>query len=153
MSIDTKKDKPDFVLETYIKTTASKLWEVLTQPEHVSKYHFAGVMPSGVKEAGEQVEYVLPDGNSMLGFKILEANPFSRLEMTFEPKWAPGLPVSRCVYELEELGETCKFTVLHFGITPEVHGVDQGWSMMAASIKSYIETGAPLEFPDDIMGE
>lgn len=148
MTIDTRTAKPDFVLETYIKTSAERLWDVLTKPEHVNKYHFAGVMPSATKEKGARVDYMLPDGNSMLGFEVLDEETGKRLEMTFEPHWeGPDMPISRCVYELEEMGDTCKLTVLHFNVPPGQEDVAQGWSMMAASIKSYIETGEPLSFP------
>lgn len=148
MNIDTRTAKPDFVLETYIKTDASNLWAVLTKPEHVEKYHFAGVKPSAEKTKGSTVEYVLPDGESMLGFEIIDEDVGKRLEMEFFPKWeGPDMPSSRCVYELEEIGENCKLTILHFNIPAGQEDVAQGWSMMASAVKTYVETGEALAFP------
>ena len=54
---------------------------------------------------------------------------------------------SRCVYELEQMGEVCKLTILHFEVPAGQEDVSVGWSRMAASMKSLIETGEPLILP------
>jgi len=146
--LDTKTAKPDFVLETFIKTTREKLWDTLVQPEFIKEYHFAGAVPNKVKKQGERVEYILPDGSNMLSFEVLDEEHGKRLDMTFEPHWENAEDEhSRCVYEIEEVGDVCKLTILHFNITPKLEGVREGWSRIAASLKSFIETGEGIQYP------
>ena len=148
MTLDTKTAKPDFVLETYIKTSRSRLWDALVKPEFIEQYHFAHVRPNKVKANGERVDYILPNGHNMLTFEVVDEEPGQRLDMTFEPHfYDQEVPVSRCVYEIEEMGDVCKLTIMHFQITPQLEGVREGWSRIAASLKSFIETGEALTFP------
>lgn len=148
MSLDTRTAKPDFVLETFIKTTREKLWAALTEPDQIAAYHFAPVLPTAKMEQGKRVDYILPDGSNMLSFEVLEEEHGKRLDMTFEPFWAgPDMEKSRCVYEVEEVGNTCKLTIMHFNVPAGQEGVSEGWSRMAASLKSLIEIGEGLTFP------
>lgn len=138
--------KPDFVLETYIKTTPKRLWEALTDGE-ISKNYFQGnaVVQSDFKEGGDY-KYLNPKGEDMLLGKILEVSPYTRLAMTFRPAFMEeGAVNSHNVYEIEEVGETCKLTIMHFGVTPELAGVRDGWSKIAARLKTYLETGEVLD--------
>ena len=146
MTIDTRTAKPDFVLETFIKTTATKLWEALTQPDIVEKYHFTHARPSAVKKQGARVDYLLPNGNNMLTFEVIDEDPGKRLDMTFEPNFTDqrDVPVTRCVYEIEELGDVCKLTIMHFQLVPELEGVRSGRSSIASGLKTYLETGEIL---------
>ncbi|MDJ0613733.1 MAG: SRPBCC domain-containing protein [Rhizobiaceae bacterium] len=146
MSIDTKTEKPDFVLETFIKTTPQKLWEALTKPEHIEKYHFSHARPNAEKKAGTRVDYILPNGNNMLTFEVVDEEPGKRLDMTFEPNFIDGteVPVTRCVYEVEEQGDVCKLTIMHFQLVPALEGVRSGWSSIASGLKTYLESGEIL---------
>ena len=150
MTFDTKTEKPDFVLETYIKTTPSKLWDALTKPEHVEKYHYMQARPNSEKKQGQRVDYVLPNGNKMLTFEVVDEEPGKRLDMTFEPNFSDGteVPTSRCVYEVEDLGDKCNLTVMHFQIVPALEGVRSGWSSIVSSLKTYLESGEVL-FPPE----
>lgn len=149
MSLDTRTAKPDFVLETFIKTTAEKLWQALTKPEHIQKYHFLHPLPNNEKKSGAKVDYVLPNGHNMLTFEVVDEEPGKRLDMTFEPHFAEQeVPVSRCVYEIEEMGEVCKLTIMHFQIVPGLEGVRSGWSTIASGLKTYLESGEVL-FPGE----
>lgn len=152
MEIDTKTAKPDFVLETFIKTSPSKLWDMLVKPEFIKQYHFAGAVPNNEKKMGERVDYILPDGSNMLSFEVVDEEPGKRLDMTFEPNWTDKeVPPSRCVYEIEAVGDVCKLTILHFNVVPGLEGVREGWSRIAASLKSFAETGEGIKYPP--MGE
>lgn len=149
MELDTRTAKPDFVLETFIKASAAKVWEALVQPEHIQKYHFMHALPNGVKGQGKRVDYMLPNGHNMLTFEVIEEEPGKRLDMTFEPHFSEQeVPTSRCVYELEEQGDLCKLTILHFQIVPGLEGVRSGWSSIASGLKTYLESGEIL-FPGD----
>ena len=72
-------------------------------------------------------------------------DPKSRIAMTFEPLFmGPDAPPSHMVYLIEPQGEMCKLTIEHFDIAPGQEGFAEGWARLAASLKSYLETGAPL---------
>lgn len=140
--------KPDFLLETFIRTTPQKLWEALVSPELSKLYYIAGAAIHGEIKTGGEYKYLRPDGEPMVSGKILEADPPKRLEMSFYSHWLgdPQEP-SRNVYEIEDRGDHCKLTILHYDLPPELEGVKtDGWSRVAASLKSLLETGNGLSF-------
>jgi uncharacterized protein YndB with AHSA1/START domain/DNA-binding transcriptional ArsR family regulator len=143
----TAQPKPDFMLETFIRTTPQKLWEALTSPEITKLFNISNGAFHGKLKAGERYEYLRPDGSVMLSGTILQADPCNRLEMTFVPGWGDTTPKpSRNVYEIQQQGELTKLTVLHFDISPGHEGVKQGWAQVIASLKSLLETGKALDF-------
>jgi uncharacterized protein YndB with AHSA1/START domain/DNA-binding transcriptional ArsR family regulator len=139
--------RPDFMMETFIRTTPEKLWEALTNPDMITRYHFASVAIHGRFAAGEPYEYKFADGNLMLSGDIIAAEPPRRLEMSFVPGWmGPNAATSRHVYEIEAAGDLTKLVILHYDL-PESHsGVREGWAKIIASLKSYLETGEALHF-------
>lgn len=139
--------RPDFMMETYIRTTPEKLWEALTDPDMITRYHFASVAIHGRFAEGEPYEYKFDDGNVMLSGEIIAADPPKRLEMSFLPGWM-GLDVakSRHVYEIEAVGALTKLVILHYDLPDSQDGVREGWAKIAASLKSYLETGEALHF-------
>ncbi|MEM6666546.1 MAG: metalloregulator ArsR/SmtB family transcription factor [Pseudomonadota bacterium] len=141
------QEKPDFVLETYIRASIDDVWDALTNPDKFEKYHFFHARPAGDWAIGSRIDYVLPTGHPMLGGEILAYEPKTRIEMGFEPNWAPDLKPSRMAYELAQMGDACRLTILHWDIPEGQDGVASGWSQLAASLKSWIETGAPLIIP------
>ena len=146
-AMTTDMTKPDYILETIIQTTADKLWAALTEGDHIRQYHFAGASPApGKLEQGGRLDLMRPDGGLMLGAEILAMDPPKRLDLTFEPGWIENAAHSRCVYEIEEEGETCKLTILHFGIPQGQDGVRDGWLRIASSLKTYLETGQGITF-------
>ena len=65
--------------------------------------------------------------------------------MTFLPTFMERTDkLSHNVYEIEELAEVCKLTISHYGVTPELQGVRDGWGKIAARLKTYLETGEKL---------
>lgn len=139
-------EKPDFVLETFIRTTPERLWEALTGPEWTGRYYIARAALTAPLVAGEPYVYRTPDGVDLLSGTVLAAEPHRRLEMTFVPGWlGPDAGASRAVYEIEPMGQVCKLTVLHFGIPTGQEGVRTGWARIIASLKSLLETGSALE--------
>jgi hypothetical protein len=55
---------------------------------------------------------------------------------------------SRLTYELEKQGESVKLTIIHEMDQPDsklIEAVSGGWPHIVASLKSLLETGAPLE--------
>ena len=142
-------DKPDFVLETYIRTTPEELWNALTDGE-ISKHYFQGdASVASSFEVGDEYLYTSGSGDPMLVGEILEATPFSRLAMTFLPTFMERPEkLSHNLYEIEELADACKLTISHFGVTPELASVKNGWAKIAARLKTYLETGESLNLAE-----
>jgi hypothetical protein len=66
--------------------------------------------------------------------------------MTFEPVWmGEGAHNSHVVHLIEPQGEVCKLTIEHYDIAVGQEGFAEGWARLAASLKSYLETGTPLK--------
>ena len=142
-------EKPDSVLETYIKTTPEKLWNALTDGE-ITKHYFQGdASIDSSFEVGDGYKYTAASGDPMLVGEILEANPYTRLAMTFLPTFMERPEkLSHNLYEIEELAEVCKLTISHFGVTPELASVRNGWARIAARLKTYMETGQTLSLAE-----
>ncbi len=146
MNVTTKK--PDFILETYIQTTAAALWQALTDGEIFRQHHFAMATIKGDVAVGNTLEFITPDGGTMITTEITKSDPPNLLDMTFQPGWmGPDAEKSRCVYLIEEAGDNCKLTIEHYDIPPGHEGFGEGWTRVAASVKSYLETGSGLSFP------
>lgn len=147
-TVTIDQTKPDFVLETFIQTSPAKLWAALTEGEHMQHYHFAGAStkPGALAKGGRFDQYT-PDGHVLVGGEVLDIDPPNRLDVTFEPGWGEGpQAASRCVYEIEQQGENCKLTILHFAIPTGQEGVKEGWARMMSGLKTYLETGKPVRF-------
>ncbi len=141
--LDTVK-KPDFVLQTFIRCTQDALWDALTDPEQMSRYHF---MAHRVALEDETFVYRHADGSDMLHCRKIETDPKSKIVSTFEPKWEGGGATSRTIFLIVPEGETCALTVEHYELSFPVvpgEGVADGWARWAASLKSYLETGTAL---------
>lgn len=139
-------DKPDFVTMTFIRCTQDALWDALTDASALAAYTpFA----ERVERKGDELIYYLPDGGEMLVLRETRLDPKSRIESTFEPKWAPGIPPSRYVYLIEPEGDHCKLTLEHYGIGQEA-GIAEGWARELSGLKTYLETGAARSFPGEM---
>lgn len=143
----TTETRPDFMMETFIRTTPEQLWEALTNPDLITRYHFAHAAVHGRFAAGEPYEYRFADGTVMLSGEIISADPPRRLELSFLPGWiGPDAAKSRHVYEIEATGELTKLVILHYDLPDSQSGVREGWAKIIASLKSYLETGEALQF-------
>ncbi|WP_299150425.1 SRPBCC domain-containing protein [uncultured Tateyamaria sp.] len=138
--------KPDFVMQTYIKTTQDRLWDALSDETNVAHYHF---MASHATRDGARTTMFLPDGTELMSNVLLTSDPKSRIECTFEPNWDGGGAPSRVVYLIEVEGDFVKLTVEHYDLTFAVvpgEGVADGWARWAAGLKTWLETGEPAHF-------
>ena len=139
---ETRMSKPDFVMETYIKTTQDRLWDVLMDEKAIAHYHF--VASHGTRN-GDTITMHNPDGSPMLVNTLLASDPKSRMEWSFEPHWDGGAsPTSTVIYLIKPQGEFVRLTVEHYGLGgPAVpgEGVADGWVRWASGLKTWLETG------------
>ena len=143
-------DKPDFVFSTYIRTTPDRLWDALTNPEMTQQFYYGGRVQAELKPGGN-FSYLAPNGEINLHGEVLEIDPPKKLVTTFRATWAEaGGETTRVMYEIEPMGEVCKFTMTHFDYEKSKAGVEEGWPIIVAGLKTLLETGKPLNIP--IMG-
>jgi uncharacterized protein YndB with AHSA1/START domain len=138
--------RPTFMLETYIRTTRKALWDALVNPDKTRMYFNEGRLETSLKP-GDPFRYMRANGELMLDGRVLKVVPEKRLEVTFLPGWEAHPEESRVVYELEPAGEAVKLTMTHYDIDKAHEGAVRGWAIILAGLKTYLETGAPLNVP------
>ncbi|WGH78782.1 ArsR/SmtB family transcription factor [Jannaschia ovalis] len=141
----TMEPKPDYVMSTFIRCTQDALWDALTQAEAARHYH--PFTPEAVRD-GDALVYKLPDGSDMLVCRERSLTPKTRIEATFEPKWAPDIPASRFVWLIDPQGEFCRLTIEHYDIPPGGEGYVEGWERLVAGLKTWLETGESVRFSE-----
>lgn len=136
----------------HIRTTPAKLWDALTRPELTRLYFYGTDFVSELKP-GAEFEYLKPqeDGSrkAVITGKILEVEPPRRLVHTFQFVHTED-EATRVTYEIEPVGEMVKLTLTHEGFQGETQtykDVRQGWAPIFDGLKTYLETGTPLNFP------
>jgi uncharacterized protein YndB with AHSA1/START domain/DNA-binding MarR family transcriptional regulator len=139
-------DKPDFILETYIRTTPAALWDAITTPEGTRQYYYGGQVQADLRVGG-RFYYLDPSGEMNLDGEIIDIEPGRRLVTTFRPVWAPDGETTRVMYEIEPMGQVCKLTLTHYDYEKARAGVESGWPRILAGLKTFLETGRPLGIP------
>lgn len=143
---DRAMQKPDFVMQTYIRTSQDRLWDALADEKNVAHYHF---MASHANRDGDRTTMFLPDGTALMSNVILKTDPKTRMECTFEPHWEGGGAPSRVIYLMQPEGDFVKLTIEHYDLTFPVvpgEGVADGWARWAAGLKTWLETGNDAHF-------
>ncbi|RJL32169.1 ArsR/SmtB family transcription factor [Bailinhaonella thermotolerans] len=151
-----------FVYTTYIKTTPERLWEALTGPAFTRRYWGAELESDWAP--GSPMTWT-ENGNRIADPEqvVLESDPFRRLSYTwhtFTPEWAKagGIPEdlrarlaaeprSKVTFDLEQLGEVVKLTVVHDGFADGGtlrEMVSTAWPHLISALKTLLETGTPL---------
>jgi uncharacterized protein YndB with AHSA1/START domain len=139
-----------FVYVTYIRTTPQKLWQALIDPEFTRKY-WCETWQDCEWKAGASWRLMTPDGRVGDSGEILEIEPHRRIVLTWRNGLFPEVQAegfSRLTYELEEMGEAVKLTLIHEmdkAGSKLIEGVSTGWPHILASLKSLLETGESLE--------
>lgn len=140
---DTTSAKPDFVSQTYIKCSQDALWDALRDPDAVPHFHF---MAERAERTGQTMTYFVPGGHKMLEMENTLEVPKSRIEMRFQPHWAPDMAPSQAVYLIEVEGDHCKLTIEHYNVPAGQEGVGDGWARMVSGLKTWLETGQSARF-------
>ncbi len=142
-------DNSRFVYVTYIRTTPEKLWRALIEPEFTRRF-WAETWQESEWKPGASWRLMIPDGRVGDSGEIIEIEPHRRLVLTWRVEFMPELRAegySRLTYELEQLGESVKLTLIHEMDMPDskvIEAVSDGWPSLLASLKSLLETGEPL---------
>ena len=142
------------VFEIYIKTTPERLWEAITNEEMRRIYNF-GVGVRSDWSAGSRYEAVHPGaGITISEGENLEVDPPRRLVQSFTALWSDQVKdegTSRVTWEIEQVGDSCRLTVIHDelreGANDELYG---GWPMILSGLKTLLETGEKLTTPGSL---
>ena len=141
--------KSQFVYVTYIRTTPEKLWQALTEPEFTRQYWF-GMRQECDWKPGASWKNLDANGRVFDTGEIIEIDPQKRLLLTWRHELDAELTAegySHLTYELDQIGEMVKLTVLHEidkSDSKFIKAVSGGWPIILASLKSLLETGKPL---------
>ena len=151
-----------FVYKTYINTTPEKLWQGLTDPVFTRRY-WNTTLTSDWK-VGSRITW---DNNGVTisdpAQVVLEYDPFRRLAYTWHT-FTPELGAhfgfsddviaklgaegrSKVAFEIEDLGQMVKLTVIHDDFDPEstaITMVSEGWPRVLSDLKTLLETGDVL---------
>jgi uncharacterized protein YndB with AHSA1/START domain len=147
----------DLHFEIYIAAQPEAVWAALTEREGVAALFFGSRFESTF-EAGSAYSYIGPDGkgNEMVHVEgtVVACKRNELLQLTHQAgaAWRTGPKVyrSRIAYAITALGYASKLAVTHDqweeGDPGYAHNAE-GWMLFLSSIKSYVETGKPLDLP------
>jgi uncharacterized protein YndB with AHSA1/START domain len=136
-----------FVYVTHIASTPQKVWDALLQGELTRQYW--GHENVSDWRPGSKWQHVADDGKRTVKLvgEVLESVANRRLVMTWgEPVAAVDKAKhSRVAIGIETVGDMVRLTVTHDQLTPEMQRkISNGWPRVLSSLKSFLETGRPL---------
>ncbi len=155
---DNMADRPSYVYVTYIESSPERVWEALTDPELTAQYW--GHSNVSDWQTGSRWEHRRVDGSGVADVigTVLEADPASRLVVTFDsPSSTSADDPSVVTFEIERYHEIVRLTVTHENLSdPDaLEAISAGWPAVCANLKSMLETGhvlpqAPWEMHADL---
>ena len=143
-----KKDK--FVYVTYIRTTPTKLWQALIQPQFTRQF-WCEIVQECEWKPGAAWRMKAPGDLITDSGKVLEIEPQRRLVLKWRNEFRPVLRAegySRMTYDIKKEGNSVKLTVIHEIAKPGskfLQAVSGGWPLILSSLKSLLETGEALD--------
>ena len=142
----TSEKKPSFVHVSYIAASADKVFAALTDGKFTQEYWAGRTIESDWKK-GSPVRFRKRGGadDDFVGV-VVDCDPPTLLAYT----WCKsGAPATKVTFTLKQVTPTnTRLQIVHEAHEPgsEVHEmVREGWSAILSSLKSYLETGKPLE--------
>ncbi|MEP7123713.1 MAG: SRPBCC family protein [Byssovorax sp.] len=141
--------KTEFVYVTYISTTPEKVWSALQDAE-MTKLFWGRARNVSDWQVGSTWTHGSYDDPAVIDVTgtIVESDPPKRLVVTWQSAKAPaGEPASRVTYLIESVFGAVRLTVTHDELVPDspmAQGVSSGWPAILSSLKTLLETGAPM---------
>lgn len=141
------------VFEIYIRTTPEKLWEAITDADVRARFQFGARVESAWTPGSD---YRVGHGTvSLIEGENLDVDPPRRLVQSMRAVWgqeAAAEGTSRVSWEIEQVGDSCKLTVIHDQLreqaSEQLYG---GWPMILSGLKTWLETGEQLTTPGSLM--
>jgi len=137
-----------FVYVTYIASTPDKVFRALLDGE-LTRQYWKHTNESDWKP-GSKWRSVADDGKGTVRIvgTVVEMVPNRRLVLTWAagPEAADPAQHSRVAIDLETVGAMVRVTVTHEELgTDMARAVTNGWPRVLSSLKSFLETGRPLD--------
>ena len=136
--------------EVYISAPPKKVWQALTDGLATKQYFYGCSVESTFKK-GARISY-LGDGEfNMVDGEVLDVKPEKHLVTTFQAHWDEKVSKdkpSRVSWQLIPIGKSSKITLVHDRFDSETATYKQsadGWNVILSSLKTFLETGKPLE--------
>ena len=141
---------PDLVYVFFIRSTAQKVWDALTSSEFTTKFFFGRSVESDWKQ-GSPWKMVMADGTLDVFGEVLIGDAPRKLQLTWDMDWddEPDPPKAAIItYDIEQAGDAVKLTMTQHTTSAiprkYIQAGAQGWAIILSSLKSLLETGAPL---------
>ena len=142
--------KTKFVYVTYILSTPAKIFEAITKPE-IAKQYWGHENVSDWKP-GSRWEHVRNSEARPVNIAgtVVENTPSKRLVITWASPsdFADASKHSRVTFDLEPFDSMVKLTVTHDELdegSGMARGIGKGWPIVLSSLKSFLESGRPLD--------
>jgi uncharacterized protein YndB with AHSA1/START domain/DNA-binding transcriptional ArsR family regulator len=140
---------PRYVFTTFIRSTPERIWQALTDSDFTVRYYYNSTVHSDWA-VGSRYEY-RHDGAAAIEGLVLESDPPRRLALTFKALWSDAVRAdapSRIIFEIDDAERgVSKLTVIHEDLEGRDATRDEvvgGWPLIAAGLKTLLETGEPL---------
>ena len=148
------EDRPmEKVFEIYIKTTPERLWHAITDADMRRTYTF-GVGVVSDWTPGSSYEG-LAGTRAIIAGENLEVDPPRRLVQSFDALWSDDVRAegtSRVTWEIEEVADSCRLTVIHDQMRDDANGeIYGGWPQILSGLKTLLETGETLTTPGSLL--
>jgi uncharacterized protein YndB with AHSA1/START domain len=153
------------VYRVYIRATPQAIWDAITTAEWTERFGYGGAVEFDLRPGGsfrhfataEMKEYGAPD--VIIDGEVIEADPPRKLVQTWRMLMDPTMEqegFTHLSYEIEPTDDdVTRLTVTHdISSAPELgnmvaggresEGAGGGWSWVLSSLKTLLETGAPL---------
>jgi uncharacterized protein YndB with AHSA1/START domain len=148
--MNTDQFKPTLVYTIYIASTPEKVWQALTSAEFSQRYFFGNSVEVDLRVGGAYIVRT-PDGALHISGEVIECEPDRKLTVTFNVNWPAlleKLGPTLVTYEIEPAGDAVRLTLTEAHDRPIsddiLSGGRSGWPAILSSLKSLLETGAPL---------
>jgi uncharacterized protein YndB with AHSA1/START domain len=144
--------KPSYVYVTYIRASAGKVWSAITDREISPQYW--GHANVSDWTAGSSWEHRRVDGSNLADLvgTVIESDRPQRLVISWATPREAADPekVSRVTFAIEpHKDDVVRLTVTHDELeagSEMERGITEGWPMVLASLKSWLETGKAVPF-------
>jgi uncharacterized protein YndB with AHSA1/START domain/DNA-binding transcriptional ArsR family regulator len=143
---DEPTSVPTYVYVTYIRAGAQQVWQALTDADLTARYW--GHANVSDWQPGSTWEHRRADGSSKVDAvgKVIEAEPPTRLVITFEDTPDASREASVVTFLVEPHHDIVRLTVTHENLPnlAMLNGISSGWPAVLANLKSLLETGEVL---------
>jgi uncharacterized protein YndB with AHSA1/START domain/DNA-binding transcriptional ArsR family regulator len=142
----TEETVPGYVYVTYIRASAEQVWQALTDADVTTRYW--GHANVSDWQPGSTWQHRRVDGSGEVDVvgKVVDAEPPTRLVITFEDSPDESRAPSVVTFLVEPHQDIVRLTVTHENLPNRemLNGISSGWPAVLANLKSLLETGDVL---------